>query len=74
MVKNRLKEIRHDHRMNQLEFAAFLGIGQSQYNRYELQQRQPALEIALEIAEKIGRPVEHIFYLDRQLNPQTGIE
>jgi len=66
MVKNRLKDIRYEHKMNQLEFANYLGIGQSQYNRYELQQRQPTLEIALQIAEKIGRPVEHIFYLDRQ--------
>lgn len=65
-VKNRLKDIRFEHKMNQMEFAAFLGVGQSQYNRYELQQRQPTLEIALELCEKLGRPFEQVFYLDRQ--------
>lgn len=67
-IKNRLKEIRHDHRMNQIEFSAFLGIGQSQYNRYELQRNQPTLEVALEISEKLGQTVNHIFCLDKQLN------
>jgi DNA-binding XRE family transcriptional regulator len=65
-VKNRLKEIRHDYRMNQVEFAQFLGISQYQYNRYELQRQQPTLEGALMIAEKLNKPLEHIFYLDKQ--------
>lgn len=66
MVKNRLKELRHDHRMNQVEFAEFLGLSQYQYNRYELQRQQPTLEGALRIAEKLNKPVEQIFYLDKQ--------
>jgi len=65
-VKNRLKEIRHDRRMNQIQFAEFLGVAQYQYNRYELQRQQPTLEMALRIAEKLNMPVEQIFYLDRQ--------
>ena len=65
-VKNRLKEIRHDHRMNQVEFANFLGLSQYQYNRYELQRQQPTLEGALKISEILGMPVEKIFYLDKQ--------
>lgn len=65
-VKNRLKELRHDRRMNQTEFAEFLGLSQHQYNRYELQRQQPTLEGALRIAEKLKMPVEQIFYLDRQ--------
>ncbi|SFA91295.1 DNA-binding transcriptional regulator, XRE-family HTH domain [Cohnella sp. OV330] len=74
MVKNRLKSIRHEYEMNQVEFAKMLGISQSQYNRYELQQRQPLLEIVLQMAEKLNRPVEQIVYLDRHQNPQTGID
>ena len=65
-VKNRLKEIRHDHRMNQVEFANYLGLSQYQYNRYELQRQQPTLEGALKISEILGMPVEKIFYLDKQ--------
>lgn len=61
-VNNRLKELRHDHRMNQTEFAEFLGISIHQYNRYEKGARQPTLEVALQISEKVKRPVNDIFY------------
>ncbi|AND39587.1 helix-turn-helix transcriptional regulator [Cytobacillus oceanisediminis] len=63
-VKNTLKEYRHDNRMNQTEFAAFLGISHDQYNRYERNKRQPTLEIALKISDKLGRPVNDIFYAE----------
>ena len=63
-VKNRLKELRHDNRMNQVEFADFLGLQQQQYNRYENQVRQPTLEIALKISIKLGKSVNEIFFLD----------
>jgi putative transcriptional regulator len=62
-VINKLKDIRHDHRMNQTEFADFLGISVYQYNRYEKGARQPVLEVALRISEKVKRPVNDIFCL-----------
>ncbi|MDF1507178.1 helix-turn-helix domain-containing protein [Robertmurraya sp. DFI.2.37] len=62
-IANNLKTLRHDHRMNQTEFAAFLGLSVYSYNRYEKGVRQPTLEIALQISEKLGRPVNDIFYL-----------
>jgi putative transcriptional regulator len=65
-ISNHLKELRHDHRMNQKEFAEFLGISVYQYNRYENQTRQPTLEAALHISEKVQRPVNEIFYLVEQ--------
>ncbi|MGF6950218.1 putative transcriptional regulator [Neobacillus sp. B4I6] len=61
-VNNRLKDLRHDHRMNQTEFADFLGINIYQYNRYENGARQPTLEVALQISEKVKRTVNDIFY------------
>lgn len=66
MVKNRLKDLRHDRRMNQVEFAEFLGVGRSLYNRWENQHVQPELEKVLKIASKLGVPVEEIVYLDEQ--------
>ncbi|MEH7505129.1 helix-turn-helix domain-containing protein [Neobacillus drentensis] len=65
-VNNRLKDLRHDHRMNQTEFADFLGISIYQYNRYERGARQPTLEVALQISEKVKRPVNDIFYLTEE--------
>lgn len=63
MIKNRLKTLRHQHEMNQTEFAAFLGLNRNQYNRYERQHEQPGLETALMMSEKLGVPVNAIFYI-----------
>jgi putative transcriptional regulator len=65
-VNNRLKDLRHDHRMNQTEFADFLGLSIHQYNRYERGARQPTLEIALQISEKVKRTVNDIFYVTEE--------
>lgn len=63
-VKNKLREIRHELMIDkQTEMAELLGIQQQQYNRYERQQIQPTLEIALKIAAKLNRSVESIFYI-----------
>lgn len=62
-VNNRLKSYRHKHEMNQKEFATYLGISQSQYNRYERNTNQPTLEIAIIISDKLGCPVNDIFYI-----------
>lgn len=69
-VKNTLKELRHDYRMNQTEFAEFLQISVYQYNRYEKGVRQPTLEIALQISEKVKRQVNDIFYLTDDQEPE----
>ncbi|MGI1659599.1 MAG: helix-turn-helix transcriptional regulator [Desulfitobacterium sp.] len=64
-VKNRLREIRHEMMIDkQVEMAELLGLTRHQYNRYEKQYTQPTLETALEIAEKINRKVEDIFYTE----------
>lgn len=49
--------------MNQTEFASFLGVSQSQYNRWERQVWQPTLEMALIIAAKLNCTVEEVFYI-----------
>lgn len=63
-VKNRLRDIRFEHKMEQNDFADFLGLNQSQYNRYEKQRSQPTLEIALQISNKLERPVNDILFLE----------
>lgn len=65
MVKNRLRDIRHELKIDkQIDMARLLGLRQEQYNIYELQRAQPSLEIALRIAKKLNRPVEEIFWLE----------
>jgi putative transcriptional regulator len=63
-VKNRLKSIRHQHEMNQKEFAELLGIAPNQYNRYEKQHNQPTLELAIKFSNTLKQHVNDIFYID----------
>lgn len=67
-VRNRLKFWRHQRQMNQKEFATLLGINASQYNRYELNKKQPTLEMALKMARALGVYVEDIFFIDDDNN------
>jgi len=65
MLKNRLREIRHEMKIDyQTEMAKLLNMNQQQYNRYENQQVQPDMETAFKIAKKLNRSVDDIFYLD----------
>jgi putative transcriptional regulator len=65
MVKNRLRKIRHELMIDkQIDMARLLGLRQEQYNSYERQRYQPSLEVALQIAKKLKRPVEEIFWID----------
>jgi DNA-binding XRE family transcriptional regulator len=61
MLKNKLKDKRHDKRMNQTEFARFLGVNDKLYNRWELQHGQPSLAMALKISDKLGCTVNDLF-------------
>lgn len=63
MLRNRLLDIRYEHKMNQKTFAAFLGIAVQQYNRYETQENQPNLETALKISNKIGVVINDFIYI-----------
>jgi DNA-binding XRE family transcriptional regulator len=61
-VKNRLKDIRFEHKMNQTEFAEYLGVNRQLYNRWERQTSQPNAEWLLRIVKKIEKPLEEIIY------------
>jgi len=67
MLKNKLKLIRlefavkHGHDVSQTEFADYLGVKISQYNRYELQKQQPEIETAFRISRKLGCKVDDLF-------------
>ena len=66
-AKNRLREIRHEMMIDkQNEMADLLGIQQQQYNRYEKQNVQPSLEVALRMAKRLNRSVDDIFYLEEE--------
>jgi DNA-binding XRE family transcriptional regulator len=64
-VKNRLKDIRNrEYAMEREEFAQFLDVPITSYYSYERNYSRPVLEKALEIARKLNKKVEDIWYLE----------
>lgn len=65
MLKNRLKEIRmKEFMLNSSQFAKMIGINHTTYSNWELNVSKPSLDKALEIAKKLNRNVEDIWYLE----------
>ena len=65
MVKNKLKEIRmRDHLMEPENFAKLIDVNIKSYYSYEKGSSRPNLEKALEIAKKLNKSIEEIWYLD----------
>ena len=63
-LANRLKQIRmQEYQMNQKEFRIMLGIDvASTYSQIESGKRVPGMEFAYEIAAKLNRSVDDIWY------------
>lgn len=65
-MKNKLLEIRLQKGFKlQKDFAQFLGLNQYQYNRYERNERQPTLEVILDICSegKLNMDPREVFHL-----------
>lgn len=70
MIKNNLKALRHQHMMNQTEFAKLLGFHHNQYNRYEHNQIQPNLETACRICYVLQIPLEKLIEYTPEESPE----
>lgn len=66
-IRNRLLAVRLHmaadlgREVSQKEFAEMVGVAQPQYSRYERQERQPHIEIAIQIANKLGLKLDDLF-------------
>lgn len=60
MIRNRLKELRHKHMMNQTEFARYLGVLHNQYNIWERQVKQPNLDNVMKLCQTLNIKVEDL--------------
>ena len=64
MLNNNLKQIRmKEFMMNKKEFSTYLNVNESQYSRYELNNAQPSLEVAIKVSNKLTRQVTDIWYI-----------
>ena len=65
MVRNRFLEIRlRLGYRKQKEFAEFIGITQTLYNKYENNTSQPGLDTLLKISKKLDIKIDEIVYLE----------
>ena len=63
MVKNKLKEIRmREYMMTSSEFAKVLGVNLTTYSQWESGVNTPKLEKAFEIARKLNKKLEDIWF------------
>lgn len=63
MLKNKLKEIRmKEFMMTQKEFADFLEFNYTSYNQIEANKKSVSLENAYDIAKKLNRNIEDIWF------------
>lgn len=63
MLKNRLREIRmREYLMAPGEFAKHIGTDVKNLNNWESERSSPKLELAINIAKKLNRRVEDIWY------------
>lgn len=64
MLENKLKEIRmKEYLMAPGEFAKLIGTDIKNYSNWESGRSRPKLEIALEVAKKLNKKVEEIWFL-----------
>lgn len=63
MLKNKLNHLRHDFRMEQHEFAEFLGATRTMYNAWENNKKQPNNEWIIKISLKTNRDAREFMYI-----------
>lgn len=64
-LKNNFKKIRMtEFMMSSTEFAKMLGISNSSYSNWELNISKPTLDKAIEVAQKLNKTIEEIWYLE----------
>lgn len=64
MIRNKLRDIRFEFKMEQNDFAEAIGANKTQYNKWEHQNGQPGLEWVLKISLITGKPIESFIELD----------
>ncbi|KMT22330.1 helix-turn-helix transcriptional regulator [Clostridium cylindrosporum] len=64
-IKNNLKSIRHtEHEMDRKDFAEHIGVKFKTYYAYEKGETNPSLLKAIEIAKKLNKHIDEIWYTD----------
>ncbi len=64
ILKNNLKKIRKEKKLNQTELANMLGVSKNTISSIETMQYTPSAKLALLIAISLDKKFEEVFYFD----------
>ena len=68
-MNNRLKVLRAEHNFTQEELAQQVGVSRQAINAIETGKYDPSLPLAIKLGKLFGKPVEEIFLIDEETNP-----
>ena len=66
----KLKKLREEHKLNQIEIAKIANCSQSNYSKYELEKLEPDLNTLINLADYYNVSLDYL--CDRQWNNQIG--
>ncbi len=66
----KLKKLREEHKLNQIEIAKIANCSQSNYSKYELEKLEPDLNTLISLADYYNVSLDYL--CDRQWNNQIG--
>jgi putative transcriptional regulator len=73
MIKNHITQCREARNLRKSQLAYYVGMSRSYVTKLEQGQATPGLELALQIARCLKKPVEEIFRLEETGTPVTAI-
>jgi putative transcriptional regulator len=65
-MKNRLVELRRQNRMSQKDLVTALGVSRQTVSSIENGRYNPSLELAFQLSEVFGQPIEDIFIFEEK--------
>lgn len=72
-MKTRLKELRKNSNLSQVDISNILGLKQQQYSRYEIGLRDMPLDKLIKLADYYNTSIDYILYRDNDLESPIKI-
>lgn len=65
-MKNKIKDLRSDHKLSQAELGSKVGVSRQAINAVETEKHVPSLTLAFKIADVFDLQIEEIFFPQKE--------
>ncbi|MBO6551052.1 MAG: helix-turn-helix transcriptional regulator [Rhizobiales bacterium] len=65
-MKNKIKDLRSDHKLSQAELGSKVGVSRQAINAVETEKHVPSLTLAFKIADVFGLQIEEVFFPQKE--------